>query len=101
MAQHVIETVTFRLKDGVPRERFVEAAMRANAFITARPGFIRRRLSLSADGLWSEHIEWADMENAKAAAKAIGGSADAASFLQAIDGSTVSLSHSALEIAVN
>lgn len=101
MAQRIIETVTFKLKTGVNRAHFIDAAERANAFITSRPGFVRRRLSVAEDGTWSEHIEWDDMASAKGAATAIGTSVDAAAFLDAIDGSTVSLSHSWLAITVN
>lgn len=101
MAQHIIEAVTFKLKQGVTPERFVETAERANVFITAQPGFIRRRLSRTEDGTWNEHVEWETMAAARAAAAAIGKSPDTRSFLDAIDGPTVAMSHSALEIAVN
>ena len=57
MPKHVMETVTFRLKEGVTREAFAEAAGRTIAFVTAQPGFISRRLSCTSDGEWIEQIE--------------------------------------------
>jgi len=57
MPKHVMETVTFRLKEGVTREAFAEAAGRTIAFVTAQPGFISRMLSCTSDGEWIEQIE--------------------------------------------
>lgn len=100
MSKHVIETVTFRLTDGVSEEQFLEAAEQATAFMTARPGFLRRRLSCEDNGTWIEHVEWANMENAKAAAAEIGGNKHAQAFLRAIDGPSVKISHSKLKVSV-
>ncbi|MEM9796913.1 MAG: hypothetical protein AAF919_10500 [Pseudomonadota bacterium] len=101
MAKHVIETVTFTLNEGVRREDFAAAADQFNAWIRARPGFIARRLSCSADGTWIEHIEWASMADAKQAAAQIGQAEGGAPFLSAIDGVSAKMTHSELEVAVN
>ena len=100
MSHHVIETVTFRLRDGVSQEQFLEAARQANAFITARPGFRRRRLSCEEDGTWIEHVEWASMADAKAAAAEIGKDEHARTFVQAIDRPSVRITHSELKVSV-
>ena len=60
-----METVTFKLKDGVTRADFAEAAGQMNAFVIAQPGFVSRRLSCTPDGEWIEQIEWSDMASAK------------------------------------
>lgn len=101
MTKHVIETVTFKLNDGVTREEFSQAAKAMNDFVTSRPGFVARRLSCGADGEWIEHIEWADMDAAKGAAAAIGSVEGNKPFLSAINGSTVTMRHSELEVSVS
>ncbi|CAN0601102.1 unnamed protein product [Ectocarpus sp. 12 AP-2014] len=101
MAKHVIETVTFKLNEGVSREDFAKIAEAMNGFVTSRPGFVARRLSCSADGEWIEHIEWADMEAAKGASAAIGSMESNKPFLSAIDGSTVTMRHTELEVSLS
>ncbi|MFN9162942.1 MAG: antibiotic biosynthesis monooxygenase family protein [Alphaproteobacteria bacterium] len=101
MSKHVIETVTFKLNEGVSREWFAEAAQAMNGFVRAQPGFIARRLSCSEGGEWIEHIEWADMEAAKAAASKIGSVESNRPFLSAINGPTVTMRHTELEVAIN
>jgi len=101
MSNAIIETVIFKLKDDVSRDAFVDAAKGMNAWVAARPGFVHRRLSCTADGMWIEHIQWQDMTSAKAAAAEIGKAPQNAGFLSAIDGKTVQLMHSELEVAIN
>lgn len=101
MSKHVIETVTFKLNEGVSREDFAAAAQAMNIFVTAQPGFVARRLSCSEDGEWIEHIEWQDMDAAKAAAAKIGTVEGNKPFLSAINGPTVIMRHSEVEVAIN
>ena len=100
MSGHIIETVTFRPMEGVSQEEFLKAAEHATAFMTARPGFLRRRLSCDENGMWIEHVEWASMADAKAAAAEIGKDEHARAFLSAIDGPTVKITHSLLKVTV-
>ena len=100
MSKHVIETVTFRLRDGISRADFAAAAAATTAWVSAQPGFVARHLSCAEDGTWTEHIRWQDMASASAAAAGIGTSADTAAFLSAIDGPSARVSHSELEIAL-
>lgn len=100
MSNHVIETVTFRLMGGLSQEQFLEAARQATAFMTERPGFLRRRLSCEENGTWIEHVEWASMEDAKAAAAEIGKDEHARKFVRAIDGPSVRMTHSDLKVSV-
>lgn len=101
MPKRVMETVMFKLKSGVTREEFAAAAEKTIEFVTAQPGFIARRLSCTGDGEWIEQIEWSDMASAKAAAAAIGSVEGNRAFLSAIDGPTVHMRHSELEVSVN
>lgn len=101
MTKRVMETVTFKLKDGVTREQFADAAASLNAFVRAQSGFIARRLSCTQDGEWIDQIEWSDMASAKSAAAAIGTVESNRTFLSAIDGPTVQMRHSELEVSVN
>lgn len=100
MSEHMIETVTFRLMADDSEEEFLDAAHRATEFITACPGFLRRRLSCQEDGVWIEHVEWASRADAKAAAAGIGRDERARAFVRAIDGPSVKLSHSGLKVSV-
>lgn len=100
MSNPVIETVIFRLLDGLSQEQFLEAALQATAFMTERPGFLRRRLSCEQNGTWIEHVEWASMEDAKAAAAEISKDEHARAFVRAIDGPSVKITYSDLKVSV-
>lgn len=101
MTKHVMETVTFRLIDSVSREDFAQAAIAMTDWILTQPGFVNRRLSIAGDGTWVEQVEWASMHDAKAAAAAIGKAQGNMPFLKCIDGPSVQIRHSELEVAVN
>lgn len=101
MTKHTIETVTFKLKDGVTREAFAMSAQAITDFARKQEGFVSRRLSCSDDGLWIEHIEWETLEAAQAAATQIGKQPTLESCMKAIDGPSVVLHHTTLEITVN
>ena len=96
-----METVTFTLNEGVDRAAFADAARAMTGWLGAQPGFVARRLSVAEDGTWVEQVQWADMASAKAAAAAIGKEPGNADFLKAIDGPSVRMRHSELEVAVN
>lgn len=101
MTRHVMETVTFKLIDNVSREDFAQAAEAMSGWILNQPGFVSRRLSIAGDGTWVEQVEWASMDDAKAAAAAIGKAQGNMPFLKCIDGASVQMRHSELEVAVN
>jgi hypothetical protein len=101
MSKPIIETVTFQLNEGVSRDDFVAAAKGISAWVEAQPGFIQRRLSCTVDGTWIEHIQWANMDAAKAAAAKIAETSRNVDFLSAINGPTVQLMHSELEVVIN
>ncbi|OKH87984.1 antibiotic biosynthesis monooxygenase [Thalassospira sp. TSL5-1] len=101
MSKNVIETVTFKLNNGVRREDFIAAARGMSSWIKTRPGFICRRLSCTEDGTWIEHVQWENMDAAKTAAAEIGTAPENTAFLSAINGPTIQLTHSELEVALN
>ncbi|MEH6835976.1 MULTISPECIES: antibiotic biosynthesis monooxygenase family protein [Falsihalocynthiibacter] len=101
MTQHTIETVTFKLNDGVTREAFAKAAKAITDFARKQEGFVSRRLSCSDDGLWIEHVEWETLEAAQAAGAQIGNEPSLEACMKAIDGPSVVLHHTTLEISVN
>ena len=101
MSKHVIETVTFKLNDGVSRADFIAAAKEMNSWVDSRPGLLQRRLSCAEDGTWIEQIEWADMDAAQAAAATAPSAPENAGFMSAINGPTVQLMHSELEVVIN
>lgn len=101
MTKHTIETVTFKLNDGVTREAFAESAQAITDFAQKQDGFVSRRLSCSDDGLWIEHVEWETLEAAQAASAKIGQEPTLEACMKAIDGPSVVLHHTTLEITVN
>jgi antibiotic biosynthesis monooxygenase (ABM) superfamily enzyme len=97
MSNHIVETVTFQLQAGVSESDFLASAEQATQFMKACPGFLRRRLSREENGNWIEHVEWASMADAEAAAAQIGNSEHTRAFMGAIDGSSVKMAHSHLK----
>lgn len=92
----VAEIVTFRLAAGVSDDAFLAAARATQGFVEAAPGFVSRRLSRGGDGTWTDHVEWASKDQAKAAAEALMADPAALPFLQAIDPDSVAMRHEAL-----
>ena len=99
MPPPVIETVHFRLKRDVTRQQFEASIEASSAFVRSQPGFIRRSLSCTADGLWIEHIEWAGMKEALDAADAIGKTEAVKPFVSCIDGGSIAMHHSHTVVA--
>lgn len=64
----IIETVRYKVKDGVSRDQALEAWEDSQSFALSQKGFIRRKLAVTENGEFIDHVEWASMEDAKAAA---------------------------------
>lgn len=99
MSRHIIETVFFNLAPGVQPAEFHKAAEESNAWVCAQPGFVRRRLSQTEDGAWIDHVEWTSLDGAKAAAQAIGTAPAIRPFIAAIDGASVRMTHSVVQVS--
>lgn len=56
-----IEVAPFRLREGVPEARLLEASEAIQReFLARQPGFLRRDLARGADGRWADVVYWAD-----------------------------------------
>ena len=64
----VAEVVTYRLAEGVDEAGYLDLITRSQAFAGACPRFLARNVSKGEDGLWMDHVLWASMEDAQAAA---------------------------------
>lgn len=64
----VIETVRYRLKEGATTEEAVAAWEESQSFARAQKGFLGRKIAVTDKGDFLDHVEWASMDDAKAAA---------------------------------
>ncbi|UZD90589.1 antibiotic biosynthesis monooxygenase family protein [Cognatishimia activa] len=64
----VIETVRYRLKEGATTEAAVAAWEESQSFARAQKGFLARKIAVTDEGEFLDHVEWASMDDAKAAA---------------------------------
>jgi hypothetical protein len=96
MTDPVTEIVTFRLAPGITDTAFLDAARGTGALVAAAPGFVSRRLSRGEDGTWTDHVEWASMDQAVAAARTVMADPAALPFLRAIDPESIAMRHEAL-----
>ena len=92
-AAHVLECVLFEVATGVDRDEFVAAADAMTAWARTQRGFLGRELYEVGDGRWIDTVSWATMDDAHAAAAAIGDAPAAAGFVSKIDGPTVQMLH--------
>jgi len=94
----IAEIVTFRLKDGVEMDRFLEDAKTTEDVLATVPGYVRRHLSMGEDGSWTDLILWTSMDSAKQAAKSVVEHPDFAPFGSAIQGESVVMRHEKIEL---
>ena len=67
----MIEWAPFRLRDGVTERELLEASGAIQReFLDRQPGFVRRELARTDDGLWSDVVHWSDGTAAHAAVAA-------------------------------
>jgi len=89
----VAEIVTFKLlKDTDPAD-FVRAAQALETVLTASGKVLGRTLSLGADGQWSDHIIWSDLQSAKDMADKIMSDPIAAPMMAMIDPASAVMRH--------
>lgn len=92
-AEAVAEIVTFALVPGTDPDAFARAAAALDLWLAAVPGFRGRCLSRSPEGAWTDHVLWADLAAATAAADALPARPEAAAFLAALDPASVRMRH--------
>ena len=93
MPNPVAEIVTFTLAPAVSPEEFVALSQQSEAFVRAQPGFLFRRLSCGADGGWSDHVVWRDMETAQRVAEEFPKQPFAPALMAAIAPGSASMRH--------
>jgi hypothetical protein len=89
----VAEIVTFRLAPGMSDAAFLDAARATGPLLAGEPGFLSRRLSRGADGRWTDHVAWASLAQAEAAAARVMAHPAARPFLVAIDPASIAMRH--------
>ncbi|NOZ32827.1 MAG: hypothetical protein GXP01_07095 [Alphaproteobacteria bacterium] len=100
MSAHIIEQVTFKLAAGVSEDEFLKIVPATSEFISAQPGFVCRRLSLSDGGVWHEHVEWKTLEDANRASEKFMKHASVAPFMGMVEEKSVTMAHHQLKVSV-
>lgn len=86
-----IETIRFKLRDGVSEARFRKLNHEVETgYMALRPGFLSRETALSDDGEWFVSVHWATAGDAKATVDAFFSAQETQAFLSAVDIPTVS-----------
>ena len=89
----VLEIVSFRLADATSDVAFLDAAQATAQPLRAQPGFQRRILVRAADGTWTDHVHWASLPQAMAAAEALMVDPAFGPFMALIDAASVTMRH--------
>ena len=100
MTQHVLEIVTFRASDRVADDDVTQAAAAMTTWLAEQPGFLSRRLGVTADGVWTDCIEWRDAAAAHAAASAFGAEPTTAALMRVIAPGSVQMQHATITFAL-
>ncbi len=93
MTNRVVEVVTFKLMPGVSDADYVEATAKTGEFIGRMRGFIDRRLSKGADGVWMDYVIWADLAAAREAGAKFPQAECTADVIRMIDPATLVMRH--------
>lgn len=100
MQAKVIELVSFTLRPNTDVSAFLSNNAAVEAFCRGQEGFVSRRLSRDDNGGWVDCVEWANMEAAQAAAKAIGKAEGVGPWLADIDMDSLSMRHLTVQAAL-
>ncbi len=93
MNDPVYELVLFQLKPGFERERFMKVTTSANSWLQRQPGFLSREILEDESGQWIDLLRWSTMEDALAAANALGATEFASAIMDAIEPDSVRMLH--------
>ena len=99
-ADPVAEIVTFRLSDDADPAAFTKAADGMTSFLRSTGAVLSRTLSADAKGLWTDHITWTSMQEARDAAALMMERPEAAPFLSMIDPDTVEMRHAPIHLSL-
>ena len=91
----VIEIVRYRLNANVKPEQAVAAWETSQSFAKAQPGFIKRRVAVTAEGEWIDEVEWETLKDAHAASAAFNPEThpELMDLIAVLDQSSMSMSH--------
>jgi hypothetical protein len=92
----VLEVVGFRLIPGTTDAAFLAAAHATEVPLRRQPGFLSRQLTRAGDGTWTDHVSWASLPQARAAAKAMMADPAFAPFVALIDPASMQMRHDAI-----
>lgn len=92
----VLEIVTFRLASGTGTAAFLEAARGTEDILRERGALVRRFLTVDADGLWTDVVEWTSHDAALAAAESLMSETAFQPFMAMIDPESVSMRHASI-----
>jgi heme-degrading monooxygenase HmoA len=88
-----VETVRFRLKDGVAESEFLRHNRKVEEeYLVRRPGFQSRQTARGEDGEWLIIVHWASTEDAEATMSEFSAAPEAEELLAAIDYESLSAS---------
>lgn len=89
---NILETVDFRLKEGIEEADFLKSNTEVQAWVRSQPGFKKRMLTCK-DGEWLDCVVWENKTMAEQAAQAFMADMCATDFINAIDKSSVKMHH--------
>jgi antibiotic biosynthesis monooxygenase (ABM) superfamily enzyme len=92
----VLELVNFRLVPGTSTDTFVALAQATEPALRRQPGYVSRKLVHTAEGQWTDIVEWQSLAQATEAARIVLSDPAFAPFIAAIDMDTVTMAHPAL-----
>jgi hypothetical protein len=93
MSGNVIEIVNFKLAKGVTPDHFLAAASTSNAFLKGQKGFISRKMIVNKDAQYTDIAVWRSIEDAQNAMDASMKDQSIASFINAIDPTSMKIEH--------
>jgi len=89
----VMELALGKVKPGISREDYLQAAVAFEADLRRMPGFRSRRLLAGEDGLWVDLVSWDSLEEAMQAAQAFTANPSAQPMVDMLDADTVRMYH--------
>jgi hypothetical protein len=93
MSGNVIEIVNFKLAKGVTPDQFLAAASTSNGFLKGQKGFISRKMIVNKDAQYTDIAVWSSIEDAQNAMDASMKDQSLASFINAIDPTSMKIEH--------
>ncbi|WP_417264078.1 hypothetical protein [Celeribacter sp.] len=89
----ILETVTFRLNDGVSDAEFMTVARGLDGYLDRCEGLCARTLSCDETGLWREDYVWANEPPATSADAGFMAAPEAQAFMALVTRESVNMAH--------